>query len=343
MNDLSHQSNPECKMLWLSWQGHRRTVEISENLSMPLEVLEHNGPRWIRYPMLATKSLFVLAKRRPEILVVQNPSMALTLLAAVSRKIFGYKLVVDRHTNFYLRRYHSADWRWRFVIACSEWTLRAADLTIVTNTFLKNFVEQKGGSAIVVPDPIPEGFLEFPESACGVDACPEVFFVSTYATDEPLDEVLAAARELDGECRIIVSGSPKGRWATEQGKSSLPANVVQTGFIQTSEYRALMRRSSAVMVLTTLEHCLTCGAYEATAAEKPMILSNTHAIRQHFDLGAVYVDPNAASLAAGIREVLQKADPLRAEASLLREKLTNDWQQVLLELEEKLDQLIKPE
>jgi hypothetical protein len=50
-----------------------------------------------------------------------------------------------------------------------------------------------------------------------------------------------------------------------------------TGFLDEQDYWELLASSDAVMDLTTLADCLVCGAYEAIAVNRPMILSNNAA------------------------------------------------------------------
>ena len=80
-----------------------------------------------------------------------------------------------------------------------------------------------------------------------------------------------------------------------------------------------------MIVLTLMEHCLNCGAYEATALGCPMVLSDTAAIRRHFKRGACYAKPTVDSIRTCIVESLERHDELSIEASDLKRELIDDW------------------
>ena len=312
-------------VIWITWQQHRRTEEIGRHLGIRIIVITSRFAKWIKYPSLVARTIAIIISERPKVLIVQNPSMVLTLLAALCKPLFGYRLVVDRHTNFYLSRAGTKHPFWVVVRALSRWTVSVTDLTIVTNAFLLRLVESMGGVGVVVPDPIPDDFKEEVTDAESHAEFRSVVFVSTYARDEPIDAVIAAARELINDTKILITGRPSGKWRTDEVRAGLPANVVQTGYLDRGSYKRAIESSSAVMVLTTLEHCLTCGAYEATAVGKPMILSNTTAIRSHFSSGAVYVEPLPESIVHGVRAALENNVRLSKESRALRGALREDW------------------
>jgi glycosyltransferase involved in cell wall biosynthesis len=62
-------------------------------------------------------------------------------------------------------------------------------------------------------------------------------------------------------------------------------NVTFTGFLADPDYVALLGRADVVIVLTSDDDLLNCGAYEALALDKPLILSDTKAIREYSGWG----------------------------------------------------------
>jgi glycosyltransferase involved in cell wall biosynthesis len=72
------------------------------------------------------------------------------------------------------------------------------------------------------------------------------------------------------------------RKLSAEDRSIKPANVRLTGFLSEPDYWRLMQDSHAVLDLTLMPDCLVCGAYEALAAERPMILSDGVASRELF-------------------------------------------------------------
>src|SRR5690606_4106854 len=84
--------------LWVSWNAHRRTTGLCAAWDVPLHLIrsKQGGFRWIGQTV---ETLKLLRRHRPAILFVQNPSLALTVLAFLARWIFHYCLVVDAHNE----------------------------------------------------------------------------------------------------------------------------------------------------------------------------------------------------------------------------------------------------
>ena len=96
---------------------------------------------WKRYPLSIRKTLAELRTRRGRTVIVQNPSMVLAALACLFRKPLGYALVVDRHSNFSHLAQGKTGLKRRLSDLLSDYTIRNANLTIVTN---RELAEQRG-------------------------------------------------------------------------------------------------------------------------------------------------------------------------------------------------------
>ena len=65
--------------LWIAWEKQRRSTVLSKEFNAKLYQFNNSGK--LRYPIVITKTLFLLIKKRPKILFVQNPSTVLAFLA----------------------------------------------------------------------------------------------------------------------------------------------------------------------------------------------------------------------------------------------------------------------
>jgi glycosyltransferase involved in cell wall biosynthesis len=220
--------------------------------------------------------------------------------------------------------------------ALSRYTVKQASLTIVTNEYLASLVTEWGGRAFVLPDPIPDLTPEQGQILEKTTKRPRVTWVCTYSGDEPVEEVLKAVEASDKAFDLFVTSNPPAWVVSRVAELNLGDRVHLAGFLPHDEYIGLLATSDVVMVLTTLEHCLTCGAYEATSLERPMILSDTDALRTHFSQGAVYVEPNRDSIASGINRALDSRKGLAAQTAELKQRLTADWEQRRHRLERQL-------
>jgi len=75
-----------------------------------------------------------------------------------------------------------------------------------------------------------------------------------------------------------------------------------------------------VLTLTTRDHTMLCGAYEAIYLGTPVILSNWPILQESFDKGAVHVDNRAADIVRAVREMQQHRERYRQAAQELRQQ-----------------------
>jgi glycosyltransferase involved in cell wall biosynthesis len=287
--------------------------------------------------ILARKTVMYVREIRPEVVFCQNPSVVLALLLCLLKNIFGYKLIVDRHSNFKFSSRDSWSPIWLIFHRISDFSLKKADITIVTNQYLKEFVGSIGGCAYVLPDKIPQ-LLDgnfYPE----IDKKKTITFVSTFSDDEPIFEVVKAASILSDEYIIYITGSHKKFKKIDQLKAQLPNNVVLTGFLTESDYQSRLESSDAMMVITTLEYTLTCGAYEAVALGKPMILGNTKTIMEYFNKGAVYTSLEPSDIAENINRLFGSLELFQRQVVDLKNELELDWKSNFHDISKKLAQL----
>ncbi len=105
----------------------------------------------------------------------------------------------------------------------------------------------------------------------------------------------------------------------------LPPNLHPTGFLSEQRYEELLRDADVVIDLTRMENCLVCGAYEAVAVERPLVTSDTRALRTYFNRGTVYTAHTAQSLATAIGYALRERLRLAAEMKVLKLELAREW------------------
>lgn len=313
---------------WITWEDHRRSRELSRRFGAEYLVLNAPGVIGLSHVLLTFKTLITLWKKRKCVIFVQNPSRVLAAVASLFKPILSYPLIIDRHTNFRLNKGISLNPAIWFVIACSELSLRVADLTIVTNPYLKSVVEKKGGRGFVLTDPIPEF-----SSPVIPRRNPEkftVFFVCTFSSDEPYHQVIGAAKLLDNSVTIQISGNYQKVGFTP---TDMPANVELTGFVSNHEYDGLLASADAVMALTSAEWCLVCGGYEAIGAAKPLITSATETLKDFYGQDATFTGHTQQEIASAI-EAVRKIGPSFDEKLLnIKKDRENNWACAFNELE----------
>jgi glycosyltransferase involved in cell wall biosynthesis len=300
--------------LALTWFEHRRTSGLCAGLGLELAVLETGRRGVLRYLLLGLRTITLLLRRRPAVLLVQNPSLILGALSVGLRPVLGYRLIVDAHNEAVLPFINRQSW----VRRLSRWVVRKADLTIVSNRQLAAAVEQQGGRPFTLADRLPVAPMLSTRNLAGHF---NVVLIATFAADEPVEAVLAAVRGTEIDLYVT------GNWrkldpATAQ---AVPANVHFTGFLAEEEYWRLLQSADAVVDLTLMDNCLVCGAYEGLAATKPMLLSNNTASVELFGDSALYTDNTAPDIRRSLERLRLERLRLHTAAAVKRAELSAAW------------------
>jgi hypothetical protein len=316
--------SPQGKTAWIAWEVHRRSTELAKAFDADLFIYDSNSSfgSFLRYVFSSFHTIRYLSRTRPDILIVQNPSLVLTSLACLLKTLFRYRLVVDRHTNFWLEAENSLRPKALVFTLFSKYSLRHADLTIVTNPYLKELVDKKGGRGFVLTDKLPALERKHRKSLNGRW---NIVFISTFSDDEPYLEVIKAAKLIRPDIYIYVTGNY--RKVTGRLPADLPPNLVLTGFLDEQDFVDLLFSADAIMDFTTAEWTLVCGGYEAISVEKPFITSDKIVLRGYFNKGAVFAGNDHLSISEAIGNLIQRKDEYDREIRALKMEKNEEWNQ----------------
>jgi glycosyltransferase involved in cell wall biosynthesis len=319
------------KKIWISWEKHRRTTELTKHLGVELFTLLPNDNYISKVIINTLKTIKLLIKHRPHMLFVQNPSLMLNFIVCIFKPLFGYKLVVDRHSNFKLETLNNKKIKYKLFHLISNYTIRKSDLIVVTNVFLKDLVEEKGGKAEVLQDALP--VLEFANSdSYQLPAVKKkVTFICTFADDEPMEEVKKSC-QLNYDVLFYITGKPK-----EKDREGWSDNVTLTGFLKEEEYQSLLQNSDVILVLTTKENLLLCGAYEAVSLNKPLVTSDQLALKEYFYKGALYSDNTGQGISDAVNQAFMDIEQLQLDMSEYNKEISVAWKCKFQKLSQILD------
>lgn len=297
--------------IWIAWENHLRNRSLTRRLGVELHVFLSERPRLVRYAICSCKSLLVIWRRRPTVVFAQNPSIILIYVLMLLKYLFRYAFVIDAH---YVGVVGSSPlYQWLL-----DYCNRCADLVIVTNEAHCRHVELVGGRALVCEDPLPD--MGKYARTVG-EKSKDVLVIASFGADEPYAITFEAARVLHQEGYVFwVSGNFK-----KAGINSLDWPYVHfMGYVSATEFYSRLAESQIVVDLTGRENCLVCGAYEAMALEKPLVTSNTIALRGYFTGGTIFVDHEAQDVAAGVRLAYERKRQLQREIRDWKKQIAND-------------------
>ncbi|MGE0593011.1 MAG: glycosyltransferase [Vicinamibacterales bacterium] len=286
--------------------GASHMVYLPELGSRPSTILFKYLGQWAR-------TSAILRQERPSAVFVMSPPVIAALPAFWYAWRHGARVVLDTHTAAFLHP------RWRHLQWLQRWQCRRAATNLVHNEHLAGIVRAWGGHVTLVPDvPVEYSALE-PLSRT---AAFTVAVVCSFNYDEPIAAILEAAAALP-DVRFLMTGNPKHFPKDLEGR--VPPNVTRTGFLSVAAYGGLLAGADAVMTLTTRDHTMLRGAYEAIYQGTPVIVSDWPILKEAFAGGAAHVDNTPSGIAAAIRTMAANPEPYRVGAAALRETKQRRW------------------
>lgn len=175
-------------------------------------------------------------------------------------------------------------------------------LAIVTNDALRAVADDHRCPSLVLHDRIeacrPD--TSRPDNHLLADVADDDFVMVplAYAHDEPIAEILEAARATPDLRWVLTGRPPRGV------VSRAPENVVFPGFVSHLDFRRAMSRTRVVVAMTKHEHTMQRAAYEALSLGRPLVTADTAVLSDYYAGAAELVTPRADCIAHGVRRVM---------------------------------------
>jgi hypothetical protein len=317
------------KIVFLVWDREGiRAYGISKHIGASLHFLSTSR---IKHPVLVIKTLQILRKERPGIIICQSPPITCAFIAMVYKYLFAWmskpKILIDVHTGAISRPWSKN---------VSRLIMKNASANIVINEEQQNHLIQNYQiRPVVLEDPIPD-FTDILLSAKKQEgykleqkAIFNVAVISSFAHDEPLQAVFDAASKLP-DVYFYTTGDIKN--ADKKLLIKKSDNVIITGFLDYSTYVDLLRKVDVIMDLTTDKKSIVAGAYEAVALEQPLITSDWIPLRRYFNKGTVYINNSPDDIRKAIMVAMTKKEELSKEMHHLKIERMKEWKEKISNL-----------
>lgn len=316
------KGNASMKIIYISWaENCSRSDYTARELGGKSYMVywgrlgSHPATVGLKYIGQVISTLRILLRERPHAVFVMTPPVFAGLVAYVYGLFARVPYVIDVHTAAILMpRWKHFQWLQRFVC-------RHAATSLVTNEHLAGIVEAGGGHATIVRD-VP---VSYPGGETfALNGQFSVAAVCSFNYDEPIEAILQAAEAVPG-VRFYLTGNTK--YLDPALAKNAPENVTFTGFLSDAAYGSLIANANAVLTLTTRDHTMLRGAWEAIYQGTPVIVSDWPLLREAFDEGTLHVDNTAEGIARAIGELQKNHTQYKAAAARLREKKLQRWQE----------------
>ncbi|MDF2561860.1 MAG: glycosyl transferase group 1 [Microbacterium sp.] len=302
--------------IFISWvRFHRRSEGIANALDIPSYYVHSTvGGVLRRYASQTRETIRIVRSTRPRTVILMQPPVIALVVVWLLTLCKRTRIVGDLHSGVFL------DPKWRWAMGLTLLLLRGKKhAAIVTNEPLARVSRRRSVRTFVLHDLVTEIGADSeaptaPEVVQSQGNAPLVLVPLAYANDEPVDAIIAAARELSHATWILTGKAPA------KVRDGAPANVRFSGYVTNAEYDWLLRNSSVAVALTNREFTMQCVGYEAMSAAKPLVTSNTESLRQFFGPSAVYAEPSAEAILGAVSEALEREADL---AELMTKQRSN--------------------
>jgi glycosyltransferase involved in cell wall biosynthesis len=287
---------------------------------------------WLKYIIQTWQTLRLLWRERPRVILVMVPPIFAALPVYLYCKITGSRFATDNHTAALMMK------RWQRLKFLHGWLEKRAACNIVTNERLRNLQQTWGvpPEKILLIGDLPAQFSEiaapsilnnsgFAGNGGNGNHNHEFFTVTaicSFSADEPLDNIFQAAAQLP-DVNFYCTGKLKD--APPEIFHRKPKNVTFTDFLAVPQYAGLLKFSHGVMVLTTRDHTMQRGAYEAMALGTPIITSDWPLLRQTFAQGSLFVDNSPQSIVEAVRQLRTNWPQFKAAIQAQRTQRHAAW------------------
>lgn len=304
------------KIIWITWEKQRRSISLSRLLNADYLELSGVSNFFFRYITSIWLTAFKIIGNRKSVIIVQNPSLVLAFMSTLLGKLLLTRVVVDRHTDKYLLE-DGKGLVFRALMFVSNFSIKHASLTIVTNDDLIEKVESLKGKPFILPDPFPEieQFVR-PDNSWSKNDKKKCFVVASWSSDEPLNEIFETASNMP-DINVYVSGKPKSEYS--ELIANKPDNLYLTNYLSDIDYYSLMHECDVVLAITTEPATLVCGGYEALALGKPLLTGDSDSLRNYYGDSAVFTDGSVADLMEKIRYIFENKSVITAKVEKLHD------------------------
>jgi len=320
------------KRVFITWDDHGSRARSlahhfhAKNIYVQSLPIKSKLLAFFKYIFNTRETWRILRKERPEIVFIVNPPVFAVLVVGIYRIFHRCAFIVDTHCGAFRGRWALFLWLYRFLS-------KRALINILHNQPLKERVAAWGAPTINLGDIFyrvqTDRIFHFRKRF-------NVVFVSTYAFDEPLKEVLEAARRLPSLDFYVTGSLARAPKILVQTASE---NVIFTDYLPDDKFNALLKGSDIVISLTKNDLTMQNGAYEALALGRPLITSSWPVLKRLFYKGTFCVDNNPENLIEAISSIQREHPRYLKEIEELRNEFQSSWEEKYSKLSQVLDHL----
>jgi len=280
----------------------------------------------LRYAFLALRTLSLLSRERPRVVVAQNPPIFLPLLLVLAKRLYRFRLIVDHHAVWSMKTLRQPLLS-QGIAALESFVSKKANSNMSPNYSWTRELQARGASdAFTYHDFIPKSpeKTDRPKEQWATLPLPPFRFLIIAAhgghPQELLEEEVGAIGGVEGYLLVITGKREK--LARRIAKLNPPNNVIYPGYIDDAHYDALKRNADAALSLSTELNTVPHAIHEYLAYGVPTIVLKDPLLRSLFDGAIVEIDDTRPET---VRRALAKIIEDSAFRKQLKRNMTRNY------------------
>ena len=285
----------------------------------------------LRYALLALRTLSLLGRERPRVVLAQNPAIFLPLLLVLAKPFYKFRLVVDHHAVWSMKTLRQP-FLSQGIAVLEAFVAKRADANMSPNNNWTRELRARGATdAFTYHDFIPQPTITKGQSQIGKWSpfpLPAHHFLVIAAhgghPQELLEEEVAAIRGLDGYLLVITGKREK--LGHRMDRMNLPSNVIYPGYLDDADYESLKRNADVALSLSIELNTVPHAIHEYLAFGIPTIVLKDPLLRSLFDGATVEIqDTRPETVGQALTRITQDS----TVRNQLRENIQLNYEQRL--------------
>jgi hypothetical protein len=281
----------------------------------------------LRYGLLALRTLVVLGKEQPKIVLAQNPPIFLPLLLVLARPLRGFRLIVDHHAVWSMKTLRQPLLS-QAIAVLEAFVSKKADANISPNNNWTRELRARGATdAFTYHDYIPkapttaEKSLEWTTHPLP----PHRFLVIAAHGGHPQELLEDEVAALSGfqDYLLVITGK-REKLGRRMARLKLKSNVIYPGYLDDAQYEALKKSADVALSLSTELNTVPHAIHEYLAYGIPAIVLKDTLLRSLFDGAIVEIDDSRPET---VQAALKKIAEDSAFLADLRKNIDRNYEQ----------------
>ncbi len=280
----------------------------------------------LRYAFLALRTLSLLRRERPEVVLAQNPPIFLPLLLVLVKRFNRFKLVVDHHAVWSMKTIR-APLLSQGIAALERFVAKEADANMSPNNSWTRELRTRGATdAFTYHDFIPKStrMTGRAEEWASYPLPPHRFLVIAAHGGHPQELLEGEVKAIEGldDYLLVITGK-REKLGHRIAKLKPPRNVIYPGYLDDAHYEALKRNADVALSLSTELNTVPHAIHEFLALGIPTIVLKDPLLRSLFDGAIVEIDDVNPET---VRDELRRVTEDSAFRKKLRENLDLNYE-----------------